>query len=70
MGDSGRKKKTRKRRCSKKRLKKKMICHKGTKKKLKKPANLKEMISISRRLSKHFEGFIREQKGNLKNYAN
>ena len=36
MGDSGRKKKTRKRRCSKKRLKKKMICHKGTKKKLKK----------------------------------
>ena len=65
-----RKKKTRKkRRCSKKRLKKKMICHKGTKKKLKKLRKLTKKLKVkltrcSKKRLKKWKGGKRRGKTN------
>ena len=57
-----RKKKTRKkRRCSKKRLKKKMICHKGTKKKLKKLRKLTKKLKV--KLTKCSKKRLKKWKG-------
>jgi hypothetical protein len=57
-----RKRKTRKkRRCSKKRLKKKMICHKGTKKKLKKLRKLTKKLKV--KLTKCSKKRLKKWKG-------
>tara|TARA_B100001540_G_scaffold45099_1_gene40131 strand:- start:1239 stop:2015 length:777 start_codon:yes stop_codon:yes gene_type:complete len=60
-GRKKRKKKTRKRRCSKKRLKKKMICHKGTKKKLKKLRKLTKKLKV--KLTKCSKKRLKKWKG-------
>ena len=61
-GKRKRKRKTRKkRRCSKKRLKKKMICHKGTKKKLKKLRKLTKKLKV--KLTKCSKKRLKKWKG-------